>query len=84
MHKTVIITRELKKRDVLILPLGVSGRCSFGVAFVDFFAPLAVLDCFPDGVVVRFAIKISYRFSICFKDHLVDHPLSDLAIIDSS
>ena len=82
MHKIVIITSELKKRDLRILPLGISGRCSLGAAFVDFFAPLAVLDCFPDGVVVRFVIKISYRFSIWFKDHLVDHPFSDLAIID--
>ena len=86
MHKTVIMTSELKKSDikldVRILTLDISGRCSLGLAFVDFFVPLAVLDFLPDCVVVRFAIKISCRFSIWFKDYLVDHPRSDLAITD--
>ena len=86
MHKTDIITSELKKcdikPDVRILPLGIIGKCSLGSVFVDLFAPLVVLDCLPDCAVVRFAIKISYRFSIWLKNYLVDYLLSDVAQID--
>ena len=86
MHKTVIITSEVKKRDikpgVRILPLGTIGWCSLGSVFVDFFTPLALLGCLPDCVGVRFAIKNSYRYSSWFKDYLVDHLLSDVAKID--
>ena len=62
MHKTDIITSELKKcdskPDIRILPLGISDRCSLGLGFVDFFAPLAVLGRLPDCVLVGFVIKL--------------------------